>query len=191
MDRESYLRARGWVQHGAGLDLWCPPYPVAREAWFDGDEAAQEQRAIDRNAANQIGSVTYRPTAEQAQTSPLLAACAARGMCERETLAVLFEESEQRRAVAEALRSKMPPPRFVVAGGDGTALMADMLQKAQAIGAAWKALARAERAFAGAQSFGGVEARARAFQAVEIAKAALRALGVDPDADDEPGQVAT
>ena len=61
--------------------------------------------------------------------------------------------------------------------------------KAQAIGAAWKALARAERAFAGAQTFGDHDAKGRAFQAIAAATAALRALGVDPDAADEPGQV--
>jgi hypothetical protein len=96
MDRSEYLKARGWVQHGAGLDLWQAPYPLSREAWFDGDEAAKEQRAIDRNAAGTVGSVTYRPTAEQAQASPLLAACAARGMCERDVIGLLFAESEER-----------------------------------------------------------------------------------------------
>lgn len=176
MDRESFLRLRGWVQHGAGLDLWRETHGGRESEWTDGLDAAQLQHRRDRVEAEAHGSVTYRPTAEQAQASPLLAACAARGMCEREVIDQLARENARLTVEVQTLADLMPPAN--VAAG---------LKRAQDIAAAWKALARAERAWAGAQSFGGVEARARAFQAVEVAKAALRALGVDPDAADEPG----
>ena len=101
MNREELLRARGWVQHGAGLDLWQAP-PPAPERWIDGDAAALRRRYRDRDAANKLGSVRFYPTAEQAQTSPLLAACAARGMCEREVIGLLFEQS--RTYVGQSLR---------------------------------------------------------------------------------------
>lgn len=47
---------------------------------------------------------------------------------------------------------------------------------------AWAVLARAERRSYGAAMFGSPTARADAFHDVVTAKAALRALGIDPDA---------
>ncbi len=63
--------------------------------------------------------------------------------------------------------------------------------KAQDIAAAWKALARTEREHARHIVIGDMDAAFAAHGRREVAKAALRALGVDPDAADEPGQVPT
>jgi hypothetical protein len=81
---EALLRARGWTPIAGGLK-WRGP---------DGGErycSAATMRAAVANddvaEARERGSVTYRATAEQ--THPVLLACAAKGMLERDVIAEL------------------------------------------------------------------------------------------------------
>jgi hypothetical protein len=60
------------------------------------------------------------------------------------------------------------------------AYLLERLDAANAIGEAWQALAKAERAYAGAKDFGDDKCRAAAFEACAKATAALHALGIDP-----------
>jgi hypothetical protein len=193
MDRSEYLKARGWVQHGAGLDLWRETHGGRESEWTDGDTANDIQIARDRATFRDAGSVRYYPTAEQAQTSPLLAACAARGMCEREVIGMLFGAVAEQQRVARRLADVAASPIRIVADEEA-ARMAAALKNAQAIAAAWKALARtykrlrrADCLAAATAARADVESFEDAAEAVKVAKAALRALGIDPDATDEPG----
>ena len=197
MNRDELLKARGWVRHGAGLDLWCPP-GAPDGSWVDGDEASRVQVLSDRRHVVADGSVRFYPTAEQAQTSPLLAACAARGMCEREVIDQLARENARLTVEVQSLAEMVKPSTVVLSDGP-------MLKQAQAIGAAWEALARAYIArdchdalvsrLRGGSCDGAADAEEENWTLIQRqiadAKDALRALGVDPDADDEPGQVAT
>lgn len=179
MDLEAMLKARGWVQHGAGLDLWRQ---ASGGEWHEGRAAWTAQRDDDLATVEVLGSVTYHPTAEQAQTSPLLGACAARGMVERDVIRLLFEEGANLRKIALEFASKAPtPPAIHIAADEGVKLMAAEVNRARAIAEAWKALAiaRQVRTWFGA----GDDPQARA-AVVELTRAvaALRALGIDPDA---------
>ena len=197
MSRDELLRARGWVQHGAGLDLWQPPWPE-REEWLDRENAIRAQEMRDSMSVNAHGSARFYPTAEQAQTSPLLAACAARGMCERDVIDQLARENARLTVEVQSLAEMVKPSTVVLSDGP-------MLKQAQAIGEAWKALARAYIArdrhdarvsyLRGCSCDGAADEQEANWTLIQRqiadAKDALRALGVDPDADDEPGQVAT
>jgi hypothetical protein len=193
MNRDEYLKARGWIQHGAGLDLWRETVGGRESDWIDGDHAHRTQVNRDQASAIVRGSVDYQPTAEQAQASPLLAACAARGMVERDVIGVLFGALTEQQRVAHRLATFQPPPAIHVAADEGVRLMAASMKRTQAIAAAWKALARtykrlrrADCLAAATAARADVESFEDAAEAVKVAKAALRALGIDPDATDEP-----
>ena len=174
MDRSELLRARGWVRHGAGLDLWCPP-GAPDGSWVDGDEASRVQVLSDRRHVVADGSVRFYPTAEQAQTSPLLAACAARGMCERDVIGMLFAESEERMKHVQRLAAMQPPAPIHITADEGGRVMAAILKRTEETAAAWKAygLAWARNDGAG----------------VVKATGALFALGIAVDPD-EPAKAA-
>lgn len=85
MDERARLITRGWREvepaRWANADLdRVGALPVAEVV------AIAHRRETDAEQAREHGSVTYRPTAEQAQASPLLAACAAAGMTERDVI---------------------------------------------------------------------------------------------------------
>ena len=174
MSRDELLRARGWVQHGAGLDLWQPPWPE-REEWLDRENAIRAQEMRDSMSVNAHGSARFYPTAEQAQTSPLLAACAARGMCERDVIGMLFAESEERMKHVQRLAAMQPPAPIHITADEGGRVMAAILKRTEETAAAWKAygLAWARNDGAG----------------VVKATGALFALGIAVDPD-EPAKAA-
>lgn len=170
MTRDDYLRARGWARHPLTGE-WRPPHPE-REEWLDRENAIRAQEMRDSMSVEAHGSVRFYPTAEHAATSPLLAACAAWGMCERDVIDRLARENARLVVEVQSVVEMLRPSTVVLLSID------ESVKRAQAIGAAWKALAKAEANPDGIERSGGRRA----------AKAALRALGVDPDAEEEAGR---
>lgn len=109
MNDRDLLLARGWretpsgrwVDVGETRDLTHATYGAVR---------IQYQR--DTANAGDHGSVTYRPTVEQAQV-PLLAQCAAAGMHERDVIEHLFRAHEEQRRIL-LRRAELEVPRMVV-----------------------------------------------------------------------------
>ncbi len=183
MDHNQYLKARGWWHHPDYPTRWTRPGSPAEMACTTL-AAYDVQTREDKEAQHAHGSVVYHPTVEQALTSPLLAACAARGMVERDVVQALFIESTDLRRTVQRLATFQTPPAIHISADDGARILAAQVKREQAIAAAWRALALAERAFAAAQSHSNYEKRGEAYAAIIAAKAALRALGIDPDAAD-------
>ena len=200
MDREDYLRARGWAENSGRPGLWSRRGSDQRAT----ADAVLEQRQYDREHTFAHGSVAYRPTAEQAQTSPLLAACAARGMCERDVIGMLFEEGQRTLRALCALDLFQPMPPIVSGGRTWTNPKAEALAakgrarvvarlaadpawneavaKAQAIGDAWKAHSLAGQRMWTAQQAHDIAGVRKAVEDIENASEDLRILGIDPDA---------
>ena len=112
LSEEELLRARGWTEIvSATRPHWAHPDPAKDDRQGAGNltsDAVQQQRREDECAAWLVGSVSYRATAEQAQ-SPLLAACAAAGMLERDVIAKLHEEVRRLQgALARVLKTQAP-----------------------------------------------------------------------------------
>lgn len=106
MNENDLLSARGWVQ--VSLGRFAPP--DAPDQVIDARSAARIRRSEDADEASERGSVTYRPTAEQA-TSPLCAALAAKGACERDVIETLHQEArELRERLMRALETQTPSP---------------------------------------------------------------------------------
>lgn len=83
----------------------------------DGCEALLGRMAAGPMPLAAVPSARYAPTAEQGQSSPLLAACAARGVTEREVIEHLFREN-QRLTTAAARLAEMRAPATIVLGRD-------------------------------------------------------------------------
>jgi len=132
--------------------------------------------------AREVASARYVPTKEQGETSPLLAACAAHGMTEREAIGMLFAESEQRRADVSRLATFQPPPAIHISADEGAKVLAAALKRARAIGAAWRDVALARRSMLRTPN---ATAAPPVRDRLHAGKDALYALGVDPEADDD------
>lgn len=112
MTARDLLLARGWRE--VGPDAWRSSRPEDREEVCEG-VALWQCRRDDSADAREHGSVTYRATAEQAQTSPLLTQCAASGMMERDVIEHLWQAHEElRRVVLKRAETLVPPLRVIV-----------------------------------------------------------------------------
>jgi hypothetical protein len=105
------LLARGWREVAPGL--WSHPDPRRDHRPRVGNLTSDAEQQCEREAINDArehGSVTYRATAEQVQTSPLLAQCAALGMTERDVIEHLFLHVEELRRVVLKRAETHPVP---------------------------------------------------------------------------------
>lgn len=146
MTPAEYLKARGWRPHwsndGGRLDLWMRPHVAGTPPRSTSEATALDvQQKEDIASVKDHGSVRYVPTDEQATTSPLCAALAARGVTERDAIEHLFKEGqEQRERIAVLATLQLPAPIHIPAS-EGNVLLGAALKQAQAVGEAWKALA--------------------------------------------------
>lgn len=175
MDREDLLRARGWRQNEAAPNLWRPPAPHG-EVWMQVGDARSAQIVLDRSTVDVMGSVIYRPTAEQAQTSALCLQLGARAVIERDVIEHLFRENARLVVEVQSLAEMMRPPPVVL----GTA---EALTKAQAIADAWRRLAQSRTRAVAAEKEGRFVDVSLARGAATQARRDLRDHGIDPDAE--------
>ena len=94
MTDEETLRARGWREVEPGRWLESNARGMSPVSFEQAKHICYEE---DANDVFKHGSVTYRATAEQS-TSPLLAAAAQAGRCERDVIEMLFQKIELMRA---------------------------------------------------------------------------------------------
>jgi len=80
----------------------------------DGCEALLGRMAAGPMPLASVPSARYAPTAEQGQVSPLLAACAARGVTEREVIEHLFRENRRILALAVSLAETQAPGALII-----------------------------------------------------------------------------
>lgn len=107
MNDAEKLRARGWSELTPGFWRTDRRPAMGPTRTYDAVSLCE---ARDIDDAKTQGSVTYRPTAEQAQ-SPLCAALAARNANEREVIAALHQEAKElRELLMRALETQEPSP---------------------------------------------------------------------------------
>jgi hypothetical protein len=176
------LRARGWTADKFDVGSMYPP-PAWGKTWSMPIEAAENmQRARDAQSLNSFGSVQYVPTDEQATTSPLCAALAARGVTERDAIEALNRQVTI--LIDQMVKTTLaqPPAPIHISADDGATLLGAALTQEQAISKAWQGRAKAERALRQARNDGDGHAAFQAGRGLASTAAALRALGVDPEA---------
>lgn len=113
MKDRDLLLARGWRE--VAPSTWRKPNPDPRvNLNYTPLGAVEVCRLDDKNTVHDHASVTYRPTAEQAQI-PLLAQCAAAGMHERDVIEHLFRQNQDLYATVGKLEAMQLPALIVMA----------------------------------------------------------------------------
>lgn len=79
------------------------------EAASEDEVRVSDERSPWNPPATRDGSLLYKPTHEQFQHSPILAACLGAGLSETQVIEMLFRESEERRKLIAKLSLYQPP----------------------------------------------------------------------------------